>query len=171
MICVALAIYLQANQPGTSAAKNAQTSKANIQRETNVPCKTPPLMPMTDRAFSIQKGYISSIARFHTKECSTDAAHQECATNQPCQVTTSYIPNITILVYHISTPTLAHVRGGIELSSLSTSLAAIWLFCKLRTWLPLRNRCRPSASFQLSDSSMRNTYFLPSASRTEARRI
>ena len=83
MICVALAIYLQANQPGTSAAKNAQTSKASIQRETNVPCKTPPLMLMTDRAFSIQKGYISSIARFHTKECSTDAAHQECATNQP----------------------------------------------------------------------------------------
>lgn len=55
--------------------------------------------------------------------------------------------------------------------SLTTSFGAIWLFCKLRTWLPLRKRCRPSASFQLSDSSMRKTYFLPSASRTEARRM
>lgn len=65
---------------------------------------------------------------------------------------------------------LAHARGGIAFSILVTSFGAIWLFCRLRTWLPLRNRCRPSASFQLSDSSMRKTYFFPSASRTEARR-
>ena len=82
-------------------------------------------------------------------------------------ISKTYIPDIVITTLN----SLAHVRGGMELSSLSTSLAAIWLFCRLRTWLPLRNRCKPSASFQLSDSSMRNTYFLPSASRTEARRI
>jgi hypothetical protein len=61
--------------------------------------------------------------------------------------------------------------GGIAFNILATSFGAIWLFCILLTWLPFRKRCKPSASFQLSDSSMRKTYFLPSVSRIEARRM
>jgi hypothetical protein len=64
-----------------------------------------------------------------------------------------------------------NASGGTAFNVLATSFGAIWLFCKLLTWLPLRRRCKPRASFQLSLSSMRNRYFLPSVSRTEARRM
>lgn len=61
--------------------------------------------------------------------------------------------------------------GGIAFKILVTSLGVIVLFAKDRTCEPFLSRCKPIATFQLSDWSMRNTYFLPSASRTLARRM
>ena len=39
-----------------------------------------------------------------------------------------------------------------------------------RTWVPRRNRCKPTATFHPSDCEIMKTYFLPSWSRMLARR-
>jgi hypothetical protein len=137
-----------------------------------VQCKTPPLMLMQIRL--LRKEGIS-----HRIACSLALSRAGCpdkcvecvmcipgvlpTTSSYCVLSSS--SRTALYCHHI------HERGGTMFRSLITSFGAIWLFCKLRTWLPLRNLCSPSASFQLSDSSMRKTYFLPSASRTEARRM
>lgn len=53
--------------------------------------------------------------------------------------------------------TSLYITGGTEFKTLATSLGAIWLLCKLLTWLPFLRRCRPIFSFQLSDSSIKKT--------------
>lgn len=74
---------------------------------------------------------------------------------------------------HFSRPTfpLYSAIGGTAFNTLNISFGAICALCKLLTWLPFFNLWSPRASFQLSVSSIRKTYFLPSASRTEARRM
>jgi hypothetical protein len=64
-----------------------------------------------------------------------------------------------------------YISGGTELSTLVTSLGVIVLFARERTCEPFRSRCSPIETFQLSDSSIRKTYFLLSASRTHARKM
>lgn len=51
-----------------------------------------------------------------------------------------------------------------------TSAAGIPFVPRALTCEPRLSRCNPTATFQLSPSSMMKTYFLPSGSRIEARR-
>ena len=67
------------------------------------------------------------------------------------------------LVHHVPHPKL--------INSPLASAAPILLNPSARTWLPLRSRCNPTATFQLSVSCRTKRYFLPSWSLILARRI
>lgn len=141
------------------------------------PCKTPPLMLMQMRLLKKRVYLINSLAcslarSLHGKNVALIHARNapliECGA---FHVHNNIVVCCSLPVHPPFTALLTYVKAGTVFNSLATSFGAIWLFCKLRTWLPLRSFCRPSATFQLSESSMRKTYFFPSPSRIDARRI
>lgn len=143
--------------------KDAYTTKERrVQRcARNGACKrrttTPPLMLYAERKWV-------SKSTTHTTTCLP--CHR--INTLPYLFLTSPPFNLLFLP-HCSRSTTYKAIGGTAFNTLAISFGAICALCRLLTWLPLRNRWSPSASFQLSVSSMRKTYFLPSASRTEAR--